>query len=171
MKSNLFKNFESMIYPDCRRILWIFGFSNTVKETWIWIGQFVELQNWFQIISNTNLFPGNWKFSFKVLRKRPGRFFTMLKMGMKISHVFILMSSWKVVGQNLSENMVLNEKLTKNGNYELKLFGFNFQYSTMITSAQIQQLLKYHVNFQSDSGHQDIVKINWNDSIKCVLRC
>ena len=70
------------------------------------------------------------------------------------------MSSWKVVGQNLSENMVLNEKLTKNGNYELKLFGFNFQYSTMITSAQIQQLLKYHVNFQSDSGHQDIVKIN-----------
>lgn len=59
--------------------------------------------------------------------------------------------------------LVLNEKLSKNGNYLGEIAWvqrFNLQYSTMINSAQIKRLLKYHVNFQSDSGHQDIVKIN-----------
>lgn len=59
--------------------------------------------------------------------------------------------------------LVLNEKLTKNGNYLGEIAcvqRFNLQYRTMITSAQIKRLLKYHVNFQTDSGHLDIVKIN-----------
>ena len=53
----------------------IFRILDQANKTWIWIAQIWELQKSFQMILNSNQFPGNWasKIYFELLRGRLGR--------------------------------------------------------------------------------------------------
>ena len=70
-----------------------------MNETWIWIAQIVALEKSFEMIPNSDLFPGNWKFKIKFLTFAwafewmgiIGQIFHIdQKMRQKISHLLIL---------------------------------------------------------------------------------